>query len=128
MCAKPRISILARASSSESVGRQNVTARVITSPATTVAMLAMERSNSWTTLVLVTTPTITRRVLVHYLLTYSSWLNQIGNWFVRIQRDVITRGIFTSPKDLDKRSCTTCAGKTRTPYPRSGNAPTRHGA
>ncbi len=43
------------------------------------------------------------RVHIHYTPTYSSWLNQVENWFARIQRDVITRGIFTSPKDLDKK-------------------------
>ena len=42
-------------------------------------------------------------VQIHYTPTYSSWLNQVENWFARIQRDVITRGIFTSPKDLDKK-------------------------
>ncbi len=35
--------------------------------------------------------------------TYSSWLNQAENWFARIQRDVITCGVFTSTKDLDKK-------------------------
>ena len=44
-----------------------------------------------------------RRVHMHYTPTYSSWLNQVENRFARIQRDVITRGIFTSPKDLDKK-------------------------
>jgi transposase len=44
-----------------------------------------------------------RRVQIHYAPTYSSWLNQVENWFARIQRDVITRGIFTSIKDLDKK-------------------------
>ena len=44
-----------------------------------------------------------RRVHMHYTPTYSSWLNQVENWFARIQRDVITRGIFTSPKDLDNK-------------------------
>ena len=34
---------------------------------------------------------------------HSSWLNQVENWFSRIQRDVITRGVFTSVKDLDKK-------------------------
>lgn len=43
------------------------------------------------------------RVRIHYTPTYSSWLNQVENWFARIQRDVITRGIFKSPKDLDKK-------------------------
>lgn len=42
-------------------------------------------------------------VEIHYTPTYSSWLNQVENWFSRIQRDVISRGIFTSLKDLDKK-------------------------
>lgn len=42
-------------------------------------------------------------VAIHYTPTYSSWLNQVENWFARIQRDVIARGIFTSTKDLDKK-------------------------
>ena len=40
---------------------------------------------------------------IHYTPTYSSWLNQVENWFARIQRDVIARGVFTSIKDLDKK-------------------------
>jgi transposase len=43
------------------------------------------------------------RVQMHDTPTYSSWLNQVENGFARIQRDVITRGVFTSPKDLDKK-------------------------
>jgi transposase len=43
------------------------------------------------------------RVRIHYTPTYSSWLNQVENWFSRIQRDVISRGIFASVKDLDKK-------------------------
>jgi transposase len=42
-------------------------------------------------------------VAIHFTPTYSSWLNQVENWFSRIQRDVISRGIFTSVKDLDKK-------------------------
>jgi transposase len=42
-------------------------------------------------------------VSIHYAPTYSSWLNQVENWFARIQRDVITRGVFTSTTDLDKK-------------------------
>ena len=42
-------------------------------------------------------------VTMHYTPTYSSWLNQVENWFARIQRDVITRGVFTSTKYLDKK-------------------------
>src|ERR1700720_2631740 len=41
-------------------------------------------------------------VTMHYTPTYSSWLNQVENWFARIQRDVITRGVFISTKDLAK--------------------------
>ena len=39
-------------------------------------------------------------VRIHYTPTYSSWLNQIEIWFSKIQRDVISRGVFTSVKDL----------------------------
>ncbi len=42
-------------------------------------------------------------VAIHYTPTYSSWLNQVENWFARIQRDVIARGVFTSTKDLHKK-------------------------
>ena len=44
-----------------------------------------------------------RNVHIHFTPTYSSWLNQAENWFSRIQRDVINRGIFTSVKDLDRK-------------------------
>ena len=43
------------------------------------------------------------RVHFHFTPTYSSWLNQVELWFGKIQRDVITRGIFTSTKDLRKK-------------------------
>ena len=33
---------------------------------------------------------------LHYTPTYSSWLNKVENWFAKIERDVIARGIFTS--------------------------------
>ena len=42
-------------------------------------------------------------VSMHFTPTYSSWLNQVENWFGRIQRDVIARGIFTSTSDLHKK-------------------------
>jgi transposase len=42
-------------------------------------------------------------VAIHYTPTYSSWLNQVENWFSRIQRDVIARGVFPNVKDLDKK-------------------------
>ena len=44
-----------------------------------------------------------RNVKMHFTPTYTSWLNQVENWFSRIQRDVISRGIFTSVKDLSKK-------------------------
>jgi transposase len=43
-----------------------------------------------------------KKVHLHYTPTYSSWLNQVENWFARIQRDVIARGIFTSTKNLHR--------------------------
>src|SRR5947207_15711319 len=43
---------------------------------------------------------------IHYTPTYSSWLNQVENWFSKIARDVIARGIFTSLKDLHKKLMT----------------------
>src|SRR5215207_5703457 len=42
-------------------------------------------------------------VAIHYTPTYSSWLNQVENWFSRIQRDVIARGVFSNVKDLGKK-------------------------
>ena len=44
-----------------------------------------------------------RNVQMHFTPTYSSWLNQVENWFSRIQRDVISRGVFTSVKDLGRK-------------------------
>ena len=40
---------------------------------------------------------------MHFTPTYSSWLNQVENWFAKIQRDVITRGIFTRTSDPQKK-------------------------
>jgi len=37
-------------------------------------------------------------VHIYFTPAYSSWLNQVENWFSRIQRDGISRGIFTSVK------------------------------
>jgi transposase len=42
-------------------------------------------------------------VHLHYTPTYSSWLNQVENWFGKIERDVIARGVFTSVKDLARK-------------------------
>jgi len=43
------------------------------------------------------------RVHLHFIPTYSSWLNQVECWFSKIERDVIARGIFTSVKDLSRK-------------------------
>jgi transposase len=40
------------------------------------------------------------RVQIHFTPTYSSWLNQVELWFAKIERDVISRGIFSSTADL----------------------------
>ena len=39
-------------------------------------------------------------VRLHFTPTYSSWLNQVENWFAKIQRHVIARGVFRSLLDL----------------------------
>ena len=43
------------------------------------------------------------RVRFHFTPTYSSWLNQVELWFAKIQRDVISRGVFTSVADLARK-------------------------
>jgi transposase len=42
-------------------------------------------------------------VRLHFTPTYSSWLNQIENWFSKIQRHVISRGVFSSLSDLRRK-------------------------
>src|SRR6516165_6406813 len=42
-------------------------------------------------------------VRIHYTPTYSRWLNQVEIWFSKIQRHVISRGIFTSTTDLSRK-------------------------
>ena len=39
-------------------------------------------------------------VHLHFTSTYSSWLNQVGLWFSKIERDLIARDVFTSVSDL----------------------------
>lgn len=58
-----------------------------------------------------------KHVQIHYIPTYSSWLNQVENWFSRIQRDVITRGVFTSVKDLDKKLMRYIRAHNKNPKP-----------
>ena len=43
------------------------------------------------------------KVHFHFTPTYSAWLNQVEIWFSKIQRDVITRGAFTSVADLARK-------------------------
>ena len=43
------------------------------------------------------------KVRFHSTPTYSSWLNQVELWFAKIQRDVITRGVFSSVADLARK-------------------------
>ena len=43
------------------------------------------------------------QVKLHFTPTYSSWLNQVEIWFARIGREVISRGVFTSVKDLARK-------------------------
>jgi len=40
---------------------------------------------------------------IHYTPTYSSWLNQVENWFAKIQRQIIARGVFSSVHDLTRK-------------------------
>ena len=42
-------------------------------------------------------------VRFHFTPTYSSWLNQVEIWFSKIERDVISRGVFTSVSDLSRK-------------------------
>ena len=42
-------------------------------------------------------------VHMHFTPTYSSWLNQVELWFAKIERDVISRGVFTSLPDLKRK-------------------------
>src|SRR3982751_5758142 len=42
-------------------------------------------------------------VHLHFTLTYSSWLNQVELWFAKMERDVISRGVFTSVLDLKRK-------------------------
>jgi len=43
------------------------------------------------------------KIHFHFTPTYSSWLNQVELWFSKIQRDVISRGVFTSVNDLARK-------------------------
>ena len=57
------------------------------------------------------------KVQLHYTPTYSSWLNQIENWFARIEREVIARGVFASVKDLARKLMRYIRHYNRAPKP-----------
>ena len=57
------------------------------------------------------------KVSLHYTPTYSSWLNQVELWFAKIERDVITRGIFTSVTDLKRKLVHYIRQYNKTPKP-----------
>jgi len=42
-------------------------------------------------------------VRIHSTPTYASWINLVEIWLSKIQRDVISRGVFTSVKDLARK-------------------------
>jgi transposase len=43
------------------------------------------------------------QVRLHFAPTYSSWLNQVEQWFAKIERDVIARGVFTWVPELARK-------------------------
>ena len=45
-----------------------------------------------------------KRVHFHFTPTYSSWLNLVELWFSKIERDLFARGVFTSVKDLARKT------------------------
>jgi hypothetical protein len=59
-------------------------------------------------------------VRIHYTPTYSSWLNQVSIWFSKIQRDVISHGVFTSVKDLARKLLRYIRNYNRTATPMGG--------
>ena len=60
---------------------------------------------------------LTPKFICTYTPTYSSWLNQVENWFARIERDVIARGVFTSVKDLARKLMRYIRHYNRAPKP-----------
>ena len=42
-------------------------------------------------------------VHMHFTPTYSSWLNQVEQWFSKVEREVIARGVFKSVADLSRK-------------------------
>ncbi len=56
-------------------------------------------------------------VKIHYTPTYASWLNQVENWFSKIERDVIARGVFTSVNNLKTKLMHYIRHYNRSPKP-----------
>ena len=50
-------------------------------------------------------------------MAYSSRTNQVANWFSRVQRDAISRDIFTSFNNLDKTLMRSIRQYNRNPKP-----------
>jgi transposase len=42
-------------------------------------------------------------IRIHYAPTYSNWVKQVEIWFSKIHRDVVSRGLFASVKDLERK-------------------------
>ena len=56
-------------------------------------------------------------VKLHFTPTYSSWLNQVEIWFARIEREVISRAVFTSVKDLARKLMRSIRAYSKTAKP-----------
>jgi transposase len=56
-----------------------------------------------------------QNVRLHFTPTYSSWLNQVENWFSKIQRHVIARGVFSSVADLRAKLMLSVCGQNHPP-------------
>lgn len=56
-------------------------------------------------------------VVLHLTPTYSSWLNQVEIWLSKIERDVISRGVFTSIPDLRRKLITFITRYNEQPRP-----------
>jgi transposase len=56
-------------------------------------------------------------VHLHSTPTYSSWLNQVENWFAKIEREVIAGGVVTSVTDLARKLMRYIRHYNRAPKP-----------
>ena len=67
------------------------------------------------------------QVRFHFTPTYSSWLNQVEIWFAKLQRHVITRGIFSSVDDLRRKILRYIRhyNKTATPFKWTYSSPAK---